>query len=278
MPVGTEIQWGGSLHQSFRLLPTDRVSPNLLPFLDGDGLTPDELLARLPYDQARSTSGTRSGPDPKRYRDGRQIYQTAALLFENSGRVHLTSLGRAVRRWLNIINEKNALILGRHAAYALAACQLRNPTGAGTKYAGNVMVFPFAYIWRAMLALENRISSDELNRSLFKVVDDESLSQSIEAIRVARLREDPQSLGDETIVGPAKNDRIIPWVSLASFGWTLFPDKRDATNSQYYEIPSTSLSLIREAAAIRHRHIDFPSVNEYINHVAACAALPKDLR
>ncbi|WP_295540833.1 hypothetical protein [uncultured Pseudacidovorax sp.] len=270
-----DITWSGSLHQTFRLLPKGKQSANLRPFLEADRLTPDDLLKLLPYDKARAKDPAKTAPDPKRYRDGRQVYQTVGLLYEDAGLVRVTDLGKATLRWLDIITEKNRVILARHAAYALAACQLRNPTGAGERYAANMTVFPFAFIWRAMLALEGRISSDELNRSIFKVQNEAQLSMAIENIRKARDANDVSLLGDETITGDAKNDRIIPWVSLASFGWTLFADKG---NDTHYKLDPATHYVVREAARIRHPHKEFSSVRAYIEHVSRCAALPKDSR
>lgn len=271
----TVVTWGGSLHQTFRLLPTEQQSRNLRPFLEAEGFTPDELLNRLPYASERSSSPKKTGPDPRRYRDGKQVYQTAGLLYEDGGNIHVTDLGEATCRWLNIINQKNRILLVRHAAYALAACQLRNPTGAGEKYGEEVEVFPFAFIWRAMLSLEGRISSDELNRGIFKVTDENTLAETIGKIRLARATNDTMLLGGETLSGKAKNDRIIPWMSLASFGWTLFPDKR---GGGYYEFDDRTLEVVKEAAKVRHKHRAFSSVADYVKHVARCAALPKDLR
>lgn len=175
--AASELTWSGSLHQTFRLLPRDRQSGNLKPFLEAEGLSPTDLLEKLPYDRARAKDQTKDAPDAKRYRDGKQVYQTVGLLYEDDGVVHVTDLGVATRRWLDIVTPKNRVILARHAAYALAACQLRNPTGAGKKYAETVDVFPFAFIWRAMLALDWRINSDELNRGLFKVRNADQLQQ-----------------------------------------------------------------------------------------------------
>ncbi len=278
MPAPRQRTWGGSLHLTFRLLPVDRQSSNLRPFLEAEGLTPEELLARLPYDRARSGATAAQLPDPKRYRDGKQVYQTAGLLYEHDGRIRVTALGNAVLRWLTIINDHNRVILGRHAAYALTACQLRNPTGAGEKYEPDVDVFPFAFIWRAMLALDGRISSDELNRGLFKVTNEESLHTTIAAIRHARAAADVTTLGDEVVSGPAKNDRLIPWMALASFGWTLFRDKRGGDDSDYYELLPDRPNIVEEAARVRHRHREFTSVQDYVEHIASCASLPKDLR
>jgi hypothetical protein len=266
--------WGGSLHQTFRILP--QPSPNLRPFLESDGLSPEEVLGKLPYDKARSSGG--DAPDPKRYRDGRQVYQTAGLVYEAADRLRVTGLGRATLRWLDIIHEKNVVILGRHAAYALAACQLRNPTGAGTAYAASMVVFPFAFIWRAMLALDNRISSDELNRAIFKVRNEDELGQAIGRIAEARTAGTVEPMGEETISGDRKDDRIIPWISIASFGWTLIANKGDAEERGYYTIPVRTVDVVREASLIRHKHREFQSVGEYVDWVSACAALPPDLR
>lgn len=278
MPPRAVATWSGALHQTFRLLPVEQQSRNLRPFLEAQGLSPDELLARLPYDRERAGDPSRTGPDPKRYRDGKQVYQTAGLLYEDGGQLKITELGIATARWLDIITPKNRVLLARHAAYALAACQLRNPTGAGERYGDEVEVFPFAFIWRAMLALDGRISSDELNRGLFKVLNADDLARTIDSIRAARVAGDLNLLGDETVTGQGKNDRIIPWMSLASFGWTLFPDKRGSADSEFYELDGHTLALVKEAARVRHRHRTFDSVPQYVEHLARCAALPKDLR
>lgn len=265
--------WGGSLHQTFRLLP--EPSAHLRPFLDADGLDQSQVLQSLPYDASRS-GGASTAPDPRRYRDGKQVYQTAGLLFEGEdGLVHITALGRATRRWLDIMNDKNIVILARHAAYALAAAQLRNPTGAGRSYKDSLVVFPFSFIWRAMLELDRRINSDELNRTLFRVTDEASLNGAIVTIRKAREEADVSLLGDETVTGSNKNDRIIPWIALASFGWTLVANK---DGSGYYSIPDRTLPMVTEAAKVRHRHRDFASVPEYVEYLSFSAALPEDLR
>lgn len=218
-------------------------------------------------------------PDAKRYRDPKQVYQTVGLLYEgNDGRIHVTDLGIATRRWLEILTGKNRVILARHAAYALSACQLRNPTGAGQRFHLSMEVFPFAFIWRAMLALGGRISSDELNRALFKVRNEDELLSAIERIAEARHAKDITSLGNEVITGQAKNDRIIPWMALASFGWVLFPDKRGHEESGYYELVEDTLDILRQASRMKRKHREFVSAAEYVEHVSRCAALPKDLR
>ena len=124
-------------------------------------------------------------------------------------RVRVTHLGQAVRRWRPWINVRNAPVLGRYAARALAACQLRNPTREGRRYGAHVRVFPFAFIWRAMLALDGTITSDELNRAILRTENENDLEAAVERIKAARQAEDLDLLGDEVVTEGAKNDRIL---------------------------------------------------------------------
>lgn len=146
------------------------------------------------------------------------------------------------------------------------------------RYNPVMVVFPFQFLWRAMLALDKRISSDELNRAIFKVRNEDDLEQAIRTIGESRLAGDPSPMGEEVISGSGKNDRIIPWMSIASFGWTLVNDKRSVEGGDYYEIPAGTAAIVAEAARVKHRHREFETVQEYVEHVARAAALPPDLR
>lgn len=273
--VATRRIWRGSLHQTFRLLP--QSTPSLKMFLDSDGRSPTEVLGLLPYESARSQSGADS-PDPKRYRDPKAVYQTVGLLFEDgNGAVRVTDLGHATRRWMPDLALANIRVLGRHAAYALAACQLRNPTGSGHGYESDVVTFPFAYIWRAMLALDDRISSEELNRAIFYAIDRASLSDAIDRIAAHRRAPSADALQSEVIAGDRKNDRIVPWISLASFGYTLIADKRE-TGTEYYQIRPEARQILHEASQIEHQHKEFDSTTSYVQHISRSGCLPKDVR
>lgn len=267
-------QWKHGLRQSFRILPTP--SQHLRVFLDSDGQGRDQVLLRLPYEAARSRTGG-STPDPKRYRDPRYVYESVGLLFEDgSDCVRLTELGKTTRRWLDLISPNNSPVFCRHVAYALAAMQLRNPTKPGREYPENVRVFPAAFIWRAMLQLDNRISSDELNRVVLKTTNADDLAAGIDKIRESREKNDLSILGPEVVSGASKNDRIIPWMAMASFGWTLISDK-DADPEHYYTIPLNMIRLIREAVMIKHVHRELESVSEYVRYLSDCACLPPNL-
>jgi len=265
-----QTTWSGSLHLSFRLLPTP--SPNLRIFVEADGKTEDQVLAKLPYQAQRARPGTGTGaPDRRRYRDGRQLYTMLGFLYEDAGKVRVTLLGRTVLEWLEILTEKNAPTLGLYAVRSLAAHQLRNPTTWGQKYDPAIEVFPFAFIWRAMLALNDQISSDELNRAIFHVTDDQSLIDAIERIREARKTGDVTAMGGPAISGSRVNDRIIPWVSMASFGYTLISDKE---GGEYYKIRPEARPTLARAAAVRVEHRSFPSVVDYVEYVSDMAGLP----
>jgi hypothetical protein len=127
-----------------------------------------------------------------------------------------------------------------------------------------------------MLTLDGTISSDELNRAIFKVKTEDELHEAIENIRKARAANDLSILGNETVTEQAKNDRILVWMAWASFGWTLIQDKRSAGGT--YSIAPNARRLVADAAAIKHRHREFQTEREYIEYLSMCAGLPEDLR
>lgn len=275
------MTWHCSFRSTFRLYPDASGRKDLVDaFLENDGSTVDEILAALPYDRARaSTPGAL--PNPKRYRDGRQLLRTVGLLYDEpedgTRRLRVTPLGHAVRRWRKDINERNSPVLGRHAAQALAACQLRNPTREGRQYSESTLVFPFSFIWRAMLKLDNRITSDELNREIFRAANEDDLYDAIDRISLARTRNDQTLLRAEVVTESAKNDRILVWMAWASFGWTLIGDKRQSGSGSYEIVPQAK-RLITEAASIKHRYREFEDEARYLKYVSSCAGIPKDLR
>ncbi|MES3664749.1 hypothetical protein [Mycobacterium intracellulare] len=192
--------------------------------------------------------------------------------------LHVTELGKATARWVGHLTPKNSVVLGRHAAYALTACQLRNPSGAGQAYAEDVKVFPFTFIWQSMLSLGGRINSAELNRVLFRVTNEDELDAAIFNIAAHRAEETgDDALGPETITGSARNDRIISWMALASFGWLLIADKRE-TGGTWYMIRPQAHQLLAEASQMRRTHREYASVQEYVEHISDSACLPKDVR
>lgn len=275
------LPWQCSFRSTFRLFPDPSGQRDQLDvFLASDGKTMEEVLAALPYHRARAATPGEL-PNAKRYRDGRQLLRTVGLVYDEADgktwRLHVTDLGHAVRRWRPLINTRNSTVLGRHAAQALAACQLRNPTREGRRYGPDVVVFPFAFIWRSMLALDGWISSEELNRAIFRTENEDDLQDAINRIRIARRCNDPSILGDEVVTERAKNDRILVWMAWASFGWTLIGDKRQST-SGVYEIAPNAERLLSEAAALKHRHRDFTNEINYIEYISECAGLPEDLR
>ena len=67
-------------------------------------------------------------------------------------------------------------------------------------------------------------------------------------------------------------------MSLASFGWTIFPDKRGGKDSNYYQLVPKTMHVVKEASRIRRKHRTFETPEEYVEHISRSAALPKDMR
>lgn len=270
--------WSTSFHSTLRLIKQpDADQDSIDVLLSSHGQTREEILQKLPYDRNRSKNpGTM--PDPKRLRDGRQALRTIGLVYEDVGeRIFVTELGRAVARWRPVLSAANAPVLGRFAVHALAACQLRNPTREGRRYPEEVRVFPFAFIWRAMLMLDDSITSPELNRAIFHVRDEDDLVVAVNNIKRYRATGDLGVLGEEVAIGDRKNDRILIWMAWASFGWTLILDKRESGGGSYTIAPRAR-RLIADAAMIRHKHRSFELEQDYIQYISQCAGLPEDLR
>src|SRR5205823_5166130 len=75
-PMAPRTEWSGGLHLSYRLIPG--VSDHLKTFLSAENGTPwQEIHAALPYDSERAGAG--AAPDPRRYRDPKQLYETAGF-------------------------------------------------------------------------------------------------------------------------------------------------------------------------------------------------------
>lgn len=143
-------------------------------------------------------------------------------------------------------------------------------------YGPDVEAFPFAFIWRAMLALDGRISSEELNCGVFHAMSSDALEDVIQRIKAWRETGNRSFLLDPVVpAGAGQNDRLIPWMAWASFGWTLIQPKG---RTQYYTIPPQALRILRNSAVVQRRHQEFSSESAYIEYIAASAGLPKDMR
>lgn len=239
-------------------------------FLNADGMAEDQILAAIPRPRSEGP------PDAKRYREPRQLFRTIGLLYDiddgDTKRLVVTSLGHAARRWRPDLHEGNAAVLGRYAVLALSACQLRNPTREARDYPTGTEVFPFAFIWRAMLALDGRINSEELNRGILHAMSLDALDDAVDRIRHSRLTANTSGLFAPLV---DNNDRLIPWMGWASFGWVLIAQK---DTSGFYAIRPRLSRMVADAVSIKRKHYDFETEAEYVEHVVSCAALPKDLR
>lgn len=279
--------WSVSLHKSFRLLPYEQHrNDDLLAFLNSpSGTHKDDILANLPYDERRSRGsaggddddtdedGEGGRPDDRRYRDLREVLENCALLWEDEqGRIRYTELGEMVRSFMPHANPKNVILVAQYAAFGLSACQLRNPTGSGQKYADTMNVFPFRFMWEALLQLDNRLNSEELNRAIFRTQNAASLAEAIDRIRSYRATGRVSDLGEKVA---RINDRLIPMVSIAAFGWALI-DRKDPDG--YYCVPDRCVRLLEAAVSLPVKHRQYDSVKSYVTAISNAACLPKDYR
>lgn len=258
--------------------------------LRSDGASDRVVLAELPRDMERARrrageAGDPGAPDPKRYRDLRQLVRTAGLAYdeESAGEttVHVTALGQELMRWADDgLDASNVRVIARHAARALSAAQLRNPTPDGRKYAPEMVVFPFAFIWRAMLALDGRITREELNRGIYRTRNEDDLAAAIVRIRAARADGNVDAIGEPAFErgedGALTARRVRGWMSWASFGWTLVSDERNAAEGFQVAAPWAE-EVLRDAAAVRRRHREFADAREYVEHLSRCAGVPPAL-
>lgn len=273
MPKDKRLTWNPSLRSSWRFFGAP--SQHLTVFLNSDGKTQDQILESLPQSRERSRSPGLV-PDSKRYRDPRLIYELAGLVWEDRKTqvLHLTDFGRSARFWAGKIDANNLHVFGKHAILALNAMQLRNPTREGQQYSDDNRSFPARFIWKAMLQLGGRLSSEEINRGIMKTKSEEDLEEVISRIKYSRNTQKSESIGDPVIPsGPGQNDRIIPWISLASFGFTFILDKRESVSGDY-EIRPGCLDMMNYACAYRPAFKEFEDVEKYVQHLSSAARLP----
>lgn len=278
------MPWSTSFHESFSMVPTGKpTDAQVNLFLASNGRPEREVLAAWPKGRpnALPAGGQAKPADPKQFRNMSQLLRNVGLAYtDTSGQeavVRVTRLGQEVLGWRNDgLNDRNVRVIARYASRAIAAAQLKNPTREARAYPDGARVFPFQFIWRAMLALDNRISLPELDRAMFVVSDEASLDEAILRIRNFRETHDIEVLGATNADGD--DEGVAAWMCWASFGWSLIP-KRKQGGDGYYRIPDGwPLRIISEAATIRQRHRTFGTDREYVEHLSACAGLPPDLR
>ena len=269
-------EWSTSLHQTFRLLPSP--SDNLQLLLESEGLRQNDVLQKMKYAAPRAgTPVTATGlPDPKRYRDLRQVFRSVGLLYELPDRtIRVTPLGVATRRWLDQLTPTNIPVLARFAVYSLAAWQLRNPLPEARGYPAEMKVFPYAFIWRVMLAAGGKINSMEMKCEVLRLTDEGEIPAAVERILEYRRTGDVNAM--KPAVAVTSDDNMISWMGLASFGWALIADKKGSADN-YWTIRPDSVRILERAADLRQHHRDFPDEVSYLEHIERAAAIPEDVR
>lgn len=262
MPVAQSNVWGHTLRDTWRLEPDD---VKLQKFLAADGLQLNAI--QVPAETHRQ--GANPGPvDARRLRALAELYELSGLLYreegEGGGIVRLTPLGRAVRDFLPNMNSANRRLLAPNAFLALNRAQLASPI-LKVSYTQEVKVFPARFIWRAMLELDG-LSSDEIASEIMRTTDEQSLSEAIDRIRTARA-------GGATLRPRVtdENDRVIPIINQASFGWLLIAKK--GGQETVYRFAKGMDRLAAAALSREPTAADWDSKEKYVRHIANGAML-----
>jgi DNA (cytosine-5)-methyltransferase 1 len=267
---------------TLNILP--EVSPPLKQFLESDGKAATEMIKLLSGKDAKGSPAIQKTTNAARYHELVRMYRAVGLLYEKKDsegvrRLKVTPLGHFVRRWLDTLNKANRDLFARYVASALAVCQLRNPAD-NHDYDDSMRVFPFTFIWRAMLALDGRINSAELAGAIFKVRNEDDLDDAVEKIAEARRKNNVSILGK-----PVKADggTIATWMAMASFGWIFMTDRNDSEKSGYWEVREQMVEVLDAALGVTHKHREFESsdghaVDKYMKQISRAAALPEDRR
>jgi 5-methylcytosine-specific restriction protein B len=222
----------------------------LLAFLAAEG----ELFAP-PYDAVRSSITDiltdldasrrprqlpRDDVTDQRLRTWRSVFETLGFLYVDSrtGTLTATSLGHAVRalfgdirRHVDGANDH----LARLAVRVLGRHRLRNPL-VNEPYPEDADIYPYRFIWRAMLQLDGKLHWEEMNRVIMRVLYQRQEQSAIDRIRdVRNLTHGPyddaaiQRLGQPAIPEDAETKRrVTPWFTQAGFGGMLIAGEDDA--------------------------------------------------
>jgi hypothetical protein len=221
----------------------------LFAFLDTDGeefLPPygavRDAVARIVADvKERQKPGQAPSGDvsPQRLRTWKAVFESFGfLLTDETNRLRLTPLGRAVRTLYGEVNRRIEGAndhLAKLAVGVLNRHLLRNPIEVGS-YPEDSDLRPFRLIWRAMRLLDDKLHSEEMNRVIMKVNYRREEDAAIEYIRQARKQAggfyDTKALallGAPTVSeGAETKRRITPWFSRAGFGGLLISSEDDA--------------------------------------------------
>lgn len=169
-----------------------------------DGHNFDDVKVEIDdqYDTARGrdTSTQRHGGN---FQTFIRVFEEAGWMYiDNEGMVRVTDAGHQAEVLLTRVPDF-LKVVPFYLVELLSRYQLNNPTGPNSIRNENIRsatqssnVFPYWTLWRVMRACDNRITTDELKRFVFRLHRTEDIAQTIDLIRAYRndvergLRED----------------------------------------------------------------------------------------
>lgn len=287
--------WGSLGQHAFQLLPTP--SPELRHLLSTDSISAPVLVAQLLHDQDHQlmyddpyqmdilatqkvwwSSRNRVDHAIGRYQDMLQLCELMGLCYEGTDhQLHVTPFGMLVFRLLDQLNEQNSRLLHSYAVQALTVCQLASPLHRAPDVAADNL-FPCICIWRALLALDGWLSTEELHRVLLQVMTMEDLDAAILRIAHARTTQDDISSGFPAFPSSHVASQVHTWMSLASFGWTLLAPEYIGDAAWCYRVRPTATAFLTRAVRSHPRSYHFPTVHAYVTYIAQAAGVPQDVR
>lgn len=175
-----------------------------------------------------------------RMRTNRKMYERMGVIYKDSGTLRLSRLGlqmKALEHDLDAAKEQVFSPLRATAVDILARYQLRNPVDdAEHQLPASCDVLPCVCIWKAMRALDNKISYEEMNRVLLHVMEMNQLDEAIQIIRNARAKYSSFPVLDDAVLTALLGEpvhtnqasaRIAPWFSFAGWGGLVIAQNPD---------------------------------------------------
>jgi hypothetical protein len=186
------------------------------------------------------------GSQPSRARTYRKMYERLGLLYHRDGQIKLSRFAdelRGIEEKVQVSISDLNLVLARTAAGILVRYQLDNPTDTSDAVR-DCNVHPHFCIWKAMLALDNKIHFEEMNRVILRVRDESDIGEAIRKIQSARLilggdysQADEasfvQNLGDPVHTNQP-SARIASWYSQAGWGGLLIERHADSDGYRHF--------------------------------------------
>ena len=179
-----------------------------------------------------------------RMRTNRKMYERMGVIYRDDDKIRLSHLGLQMKNLESDLAEAKERILSHIRLTAidiLSRYQLRNPVD-GPELPASCDVLPCVCIWKAMRALDNKISYEEMNRVILHIMEMNQLDEAIQIIQNARSRYDTYSVLDEatlnSVLGnPVHTDqptaRIAPWFSFAGWGGLVIKQNVDNNGFRY---------------------------------------------